>query len=42
MISHSCWKNDDEILSWAHTNKYGNKYYLLKDIQHFLQMENMQ
>ena len=31
MVSHCCWKNDEEILTYAHTNKDGNKYYLLKD-----------
>ena len=31
MISHCCWKNNEEILAWAHKNNIGNRYYLLKD-----------
>ncbi|SHH94331.1 WD40-like Beta Propeller Repeat [Clostridium collagenovorans DSM 3089] len=31
MISHCNWKNNREILAWAHTHSHGNKYYLLTD-----------
>ena len=31
MVSHCCWKNNNEILAWAHKEKIGNQYYLLKD-----------
>jgi len=31
MTSHCCWKNDEEILAYAHKNNEGNGYYLMKD-----------
>ena len=31
MVSNCCWKNNNEILAWAHKEKIGNQYYLLKD-----------
>jgi hypothetical protein len=34
MTSHCCWKNDEEILSYAHKNHGGDGYYLLKDKTH--------
>lgn len=30
-VSHCCWKNDQEILSFLRKKEYGNHYYLLKD-----------
>ena len=38
MVSHCCWKNDQEILAFANQSGKGSGYYLLKDktsqIQH--------
>ena len=31
MISHCYWKDSEHILAWAHKNKEGTHYYLLKD-----------
>lgn len=31
MISHCCWKNDQEILAWERKDELGNHYYLMKD-----------
>jgi len=31
MTSHCTWKNDTEILAFAHKNMEGNGYYLMKD-----------
>lgn len=31
MTSHCCWKNDAEILAYAHKHSEGNGYYLMKD-----------
>ena len=31
MVSHCCWKNDEEILAFEHKNDIGNGYYLMKD-----------
>lgn len=30
-VSHCCWKNDDEILSFLRKKESGNHYYLMKD-----------
>lgn len=30
-VSHCCWKNNNEILSFMNKKEYGNHYYLLKD-----------
>lgn len=30
-VSHCCWKNDKEILSFLNKNKFGKHYYLMKD-----------
>ena len=30
-VSHCCWKNDEEILSFLNKNKRGKHYYLMKD-----------
>ncbi len=30
-VSHCCWKNDEEILSFLNKKKTGNHYYLMKD-----------
>ena len=30
-VSHCCWKNDDEILSYLNKNDGGKGYYLMKD-----------
>lgn len=30
-VSHCCWKNNNEILSFLRKNKSGNHYYLMKD-----------
>ncbi|WP_185819889.1 hypothetical protein [Salibacterium salarium] len=31
MTSHCCWKNDSEILAFAHKNDKGNGYFLMKN-----------
>lgn len=31
MISHSCWKNDYQILSWSRKKEIGDRYYLYTD-----------
>lgn len=31
MVSHCCWKNNNEILGFLRKKKEGNHYYLLKD-----------
>lgn len=31
MVSHCYWKNEKEIIAFAHTKIYGNSYVLLKD-----------
>ena len=31
MTSHCYWKNDDEIIAYAHKEQGGNGYYLMKD-----------
>lgn len=31
MTSHSAWKNDEEILAYAHKKDQGNGYFLMKD-----------
>ncbi|MFD1362329.1 hypothetical protein [Lentibacillus salinarum] len=31
MTSHCCWKNEHEILAFAHKKSEGNGYYLMKD-----------
>lgn len=31
MISHCYWRDSEHILAWAHKNKEGTHYYLLKD-----------
>lgn len=31
MVSHCTWKNDREILAFAHKNNKGNGYYLMQD-----------
>ncbi len=31
MTSHCCWKNDEEILAYAHRKYNGDGYYLMKD-----------
>lgn len=31
MVSHCYWKNEKEIIAFAHTKLYGNSYVLLKD-----------
>lgn len=31
MVSHCCWKNDNEILAFENKKKDGNGYYLMKD-----------
>jgi len=31
MTSHCYWKNDEEIIAYAHKNSDGNGYYLMKD-----------
>lgn len=31
MTSHCYWKNDNEILAYAHKYKYGNGYFIMKD-----------
>ncbi|GAA0104656.1 hypothetical protein UT300013_12790 [Paraclostridium sordellii] len=31
MVSHSCWKNDYQILSWARKKEIGDRYYLYTD-----------
>lgn len=31
MVSHCCWKNENEILGFLRKKEYGNRYYLLKD-----------
>jgi hypothetical protein len=31
MTSHCCWKNDEEILAYAHKKNGGDGYYLMKD-----------
>ncbi|MGN8646344.1 hypothetical protein ACTNEO_10185 [Gracilibacillus sp. HCP3S3_G5_1] len=31
MTSHCYWKNDNEIIAYAHKNSKGNSYYLMKD-----------
>ena len=33
-VSHCCWKNDEEILSYLNKNNGGKGYYLLKDKTH--------
>lgn len=34
MVSHCCWKNDTDILGFAHKKNSGNGYYLMKDKTH--------
>jgi len=31
MTSHCFWKNDQEIIAFAHKKEYGNGYYLMRD-----------
>jgi len=31
MVSHCNWKNNDTIITWANTHKFGTHYYLLTD-----------
>lgn len=31
MVSHSNWKDNDTIITWANTYENGNHYYILKD-----------
>lgn len=31
MVSHCCWKSNNEILAYASKNESGNGYYLMKD-----------
>ena len=31
MVSHCCWKNDEEILAFENKKNGGNSYYLMKD-----------
>lgn len=31
MVSHCCWKNDNEILAYARKRDYGNGYYIMND-----------
>ena len=31
MVSHCCWRNDSEILAFAHKREIGNGYYLMED-----------
>jgi hypothetical protein len=31
MVSHSCWKNNNQILSWARKEGFGDNYYLFTD-----------
>ena len=31
MVSHCNWKDDNTIIAWANTHKYGNHYYILDD-----------
>lgn len=33
-VSHCCWKNDEEILSYLNKNDGGKGYYLMKDRTH--------
>lgn len=33
-VSHCCWKNDEEILSYLNKNDGGKGYYLIKDKTH--------
>jgi hypothetical protein len=34
MVSHCCWKNEDEILAFENKHKSGVGYYLMKDKTH--------
>jgi Tol biopolymer transport system component len=31
MVSHCNWKDDNTIIAWANTHKFGNHYYILDD-----------
>lgn len=31
MVSHMCWQDDDHVLAYASTQKYGDKYHLFED-----------
>ncbi|HDQ43901.1 MAG TPA: hypothetical protein ENN17_00180 [bacterium] len=38
MVSHMCWRDDEDILAYANTNEFGDQYYLFKDNEDVFQV----